>query len=130
MILLIPLFAAIMPFFLWPIETLLPYPYLIEEAAKLALIIPLLKLKDRTQAIKLAVIAGVLFAFSETVLYMFNIFLVGRTDTLIIRLLLTIPLHTLTTVIILASGLKDKKYLPLGLAAAIVIHFLFNNLAS
>lgn len=122
---LIPLSAAVLPFILWPIEFFLPYPYLIEELAKGALVFPLTAYQ-RIRALKIAVLVGIIFAFSETVLYVFNIASVGQLSTLFTRLLFTIPLHVSTTVVILASTFLGRYYIVLGLAAAAIIHYFFN----
>jgi hypothetical protein len=121
----IPLIAAFVPFILWPIELFLPYPYIIEEIAKMLLIIPLLGLNNSSK-IKLTLIIGLIFAISEGVLYIFNIYLVGNVGTLLERFLFTIPLHTLTSLIILLPSLIDKRLILLGLVAAILIHYFFN----
>src|SRR3989344_3377885 len=110
-----PLFAVVMPFLLWPIELIFPYPFIVEEIAKGILVYFLsdtwrLHNTDTFYSkIKIAVLIGVLFAFSESVLYIFNITLVGNINTLFLRLGLTIPLHSITTVIILTSALKDRR---------------------
>ncbi len=123
---LTPLLALIAPFVVWPIELLLPYPHIIEELAKAVLVFTLLNLPDRLTKIKLAILIGVLFAFSESVLYLFNIQLVGNIQTYFIRFLVTIPLHTITTLIILLPALKNKKLIIIGVVFASLIHYLFN----
>lgn len=123
---LTPLFALIAPFVIWPIELLLPYPYIVEELAKAILVFSLLGLKKRSEKIKLAILIGVLFAFSESVLYLFNIQLVGSMRTFLVRLLVTIPLHATTTLVILLPALKNKKLIIVGFFLAAIIHYLFN----
>jgi RsiW-degrading membrane proteinase PrsW (M82 family) len=123
---LIPLIAAIAPFFLWPIEIFLPYPFIIEEIAKAIIIIPLRDL-NRTAKFKLAVVVGFLFAISESTLYIFNIAKMGNTVTFIQRLFLTTPLHITTVAVILFFASKrGKVYFILGVLLASVIHLLFN----
>jgi RsiW-degrading membrane proteinase PrsW (M82 family) len=124
--LLTPLFALIAPFVVWPIELILPYPHVIEELAKAVLVFTLLDLPDRLEKIKLAVLIGVLFAFSESVLYLFNIQLVGNVQTYFVRLLVTIPLHVITTLIILLPSLKNKKLIIVGVILASLVHYFFN----
>ncbi len=123
---LTPLLALIAPFVVWPIELILPYPYIIEELAKAILVFTLLNLPERLTKIKLAILIGVLFAFSESVLYLFNIQLVGNIQTYFIRLLVTIPLHVITTLIILLPALKNKKLIIVGVIFASLVHYLFN----
>lgn len=121
-----PLFALIAPFIVWPIELILPYPHIIEELAKAVLVFTLLNLPERLTKIKLAILIGVLFAFSESVLYLFNIQLVGNIQTYFVRLLVTIPLHVITTLIILLPALKNKKLIIVGVVFASLIHYFFN----
>lgn len=123
---LTPLFALIAPFVVWPIELMLPYPHIIEELAKAVLVFTLLNLPNRLTKIKLAILVGVLFAFSESVLYLFNIQLVGSIQTYFVRLLVTIPLHVITTLIILLPALKNKKLIIVGVIFASLVHYLFN----
>lgn len=123
---LIPIYAAITPFFLWPIEFFLPYPYIIEEIAKTILVFFILKEHTLKKKVLLTLLAGLLFSISESVLYIFNFALVGDSSAIVTRLLLTIPLHTLTILIILVPALIDKKLLPLGIILTILIHYYFN----
>ena len=123
---LTPLLALIAPFVVWPIELILPYPHIIEELAKAVLVFTILDLPERLTKIKLAILIGVLFAFSESVLFLFNIQLVGNIQTYFARLLVTIPLHVITTLIILLPALKNKKLIIVGVFLASLIHYLFN----
>ncbi len=125
---LTPLFALIAPFVVWPIELILPYPHIIEELAKAILVFTLLDLPERLTKIKLAILIGALFAFSESVLYLFNIQLVGNIQTYFVRLLVTIPLHVITTLIILIPALKNKKLIIVGVILASIVHYFFNLL--
>lgn len=109
--LLVPLLALAAPFVLWPIELLLPYPYVIEELVKAGLV--WLNPKFRP-----AVAIGLAFAFSETVLYIFNLNPY--------RLLLTILLHTTTTLIIYGFTTIDKKLIVVGTLLAMGLHFGYN----
>ncbi len=126
--LIIPLFAAILPFVVWPIEYLFPYPFVIEEVAKALLIYPLLVLVSLTDKIKLVVIVGILFALSESVLFIFNILLVGDASTIFLRLLLTIPLHVFTALIILLFANFDRALIIVGVICSACLHFIYNHL--
>ena len=123
------LLGAILPFILWPIELVLPYPYLVEEIAKVIIVYLILnstlKLKEKFQ---ITFLSGLLFSISESVMYLFNISQVGSTETLFLRLALTIPLHVATMIIILIFGLKRKKMSILGILLTIPIHYFFNVL--
>jgi len=125
--LLVPLAAAIAPFVVWPIEYFLPYPYLIEELAK-AILVYFILISDSRNPLKLGIIAGLLFGFSETVLYYLNILPTGQISILLIRVFTTIPLHIATTLIILIPSRRKLKLMPWGVLLAIILHFLFNFL--
>jgi RsiW-degrading membrane proteinase PrsW (M82 family) len=129
--LIIPLFSLILPFILWPIEYIFPYPFLIEEVAKYLVVLYILQIvKDDRLKVKVAIASGVFFALSETVIYIFNIQLVGSVETIILRLVLTIPLHVLTYLLILIPGMKDSRLAILGVIVAIILHYLFNLVVS
>ncbi len=119
---LIPLSAAIAPFILWPIEIFFPYPHIVEELAKALLIFFLLKSGDNRQKIYGAILVGFFFAFSENILYMMN----GNSQALILRFVLTMPMHIITSVVILSVGLIDKRLIFLGIILAGFIHYFFN----
>jgi len=125
MLLLIPLFAVISPFALWPIELFLPYPYIIEELVMVLLVLPALE-TNRIYQIKNAIIIGILFSISEGVLYMPNIFLVGDINTFFVRMLLTTSLHVLTPLIIVVSTFIGKRFIVGGFILAAAIHYFFN----
>lgn len=127
---LIPLSASIAPFLIWPIELIFPYPYIIEELFKGLLVVFILRSSDNKERIRLAILVGLFFAFSESVLYMSNILLVGTVWTFIQRLLLTVPLHVITTLLILLSGMRKKRFLGLGILGAMLLHYLFNLLVA
>ncbi len=122
----VPLMAAIAPFIIWPIEIFFPYPHIVEELAKALLIFFLLKSTDNRQKIVGGILVGFLFAFSENVLYMLNIFSVGNPQVLILRFVLTMPMHIATSGVILAVALIDKRLIFLGIILAGFIHYFFN----
>ncbi len=125
---LVPLFSAILPFILWPIELILPYPALVEEPTKAILIYFILPIKSTKKKIIFASAIGTAFALSESILYISNLALIGNLTTFLIRLGLTIPLHTITSLIILLPALKDKRGMLPGILTAILVHYIFNLL--
>lgn len=129
--LLAPLFAIAAPFIIWPIEYYFPYPFIVEEIAKGLLVLLILKDKfSKSKSIALAVFAGAMFAFSESVFYLINIFSAGNANTLFFRILLTTPLHIITTLIIMLFGLKKRNYIVFGVAISGLIHYIFNLLVA
>ncbi len=123
---LVPLIAAITPFIIWPIEFFLPYPYIIEEVAKVFLVLFVINLPNKSTQIKLVLASAAMFTLSETVLYILNISLVGDLSTLLTRFILTLILHSLTILIILISSFKHKWLMPAGVVLAMVIHYFYN----
>lgn len=114
-------FALILPLAALLIERLLPYPYIVEELLKGSLVISLKKNK-----LVLSFLIGVFFAITETFLYSTSIMLTGGGVLFFKRLLITSILHSLTTLVMGLSILKNKKFFLLGLIAAIAIHYFYN----
>lgn len=123
---IIPLLAAIAPFILWPIEYLFPYPYLVEELTKAFLVFLILKSPGIKKQVLKTILVGAIFAFSESVLYLFNILATGSTQIIAQRLVTTTPLHILTALVIYLPSAKSKKLMPVGVVFAVIIHYLFN----
>lgn len=128
---MIALYSLFAPFLLWPVEYLLPYPHVIEELAKTVIVFSVLKNKASPAAFyKTFIAAGVLFALSETVLYILNINSFGRVSLIFIRFFSTSILHSTTFVIIAAFGLKNKRLIWVGFVLSVLIHYLYNLLVS
>ena len=122
-----PLFSLIAPFIIWPVEYLLPFPYLVEEVYKSILVLLVVNdnLSQKDQAL-LVVVNGVLFSISETFFYFINIYKVGSLTTVLERLISTTPLHIVTILIIFYFAKKNKKLLPIGFFVSVILHYLFN----
>ncbi len=127
---LAPLIAAIIPLAVWPVELILPYPYIIEEIAKGILIIFVIDLPSKYNQIKIVLASAILFTLTETVLYMLNISLVGNLSTLLTRLILTTLLHSFTMLIILFFSFKHKWLILIGIFAAMIVHYFYNLIIS
>lgn len=124
---MIILFGAILPFILWPIEIILPFPHIIEELAKGVLVFYTLKqVESNPTRIKIVLLTGLAFALSESFLYLFNIALVGSPTSIFLRLALTIPLHVSTMLIILFPAMYKRPLIIGGLLISILIHYVFN----
>jgi hypothetical protein len=119
------LFAAVGPFFLLPIQFILPFPYLVEELYKLGLLLSIYQI-DRKSLILDAIILGLLFSFSESIFYLPSINL----ETFVLRFVITLPMHLLTIVIMALIIQKNIRLAPIGLLLAILIHYLFNLVAT
>ena len=118
--------ATVAPFFVWPVEFFLPYPYVIEEIVKAVFIYSLINISDKPSKLKLAAIIGILFSFSESVLYSPNFFLTGSFFQLLIRFFMTSLLHSLTMVLLMLSTFINPKLLIIGLFLTIMTHYFYN----
>ncbi len=122
----ITLYGLIGPFLVWPVELVVPYPFVVEEIYKYLVVVYLLKhQKTSLEGFKLVVTTGILFALSETALYIFKINMYGNSGLIFTRFILTSLLHSFTFVLIYLLSTK-KKIKFLGLFGAMLIHFLYN----
>lgn len=108
-------------------KTILPYPVILEESFKAVLVLYLVCGPEKNlQKIKAAIMLGAIIGFSENLFYLassldYSLQLFWQ------RTLITLPMHILTTVIILLSALKHQYLIVFGWGAGILIHFVFNN---
>jgi len=118
------LFGASLPWILIPVEVVLPWPYILEETAKILLVLQLYR-SGLLSPLSAGGI-GLAFGLSEMFLYGMNASEYGNFGVLIQRLMVTVPMHTATPVIF--SYFLKKGWWPLGLLAAVVVHWGFNRL--
>lgn len=130
MTIFLPLVSAIGPLLLWPIELFLPYPFIIEEIFKAIVIYFILRSHNIRQQQVLVLTSAILFSFSESVMYISNIFLTGSIPIFLLRLGLTTTMHLSTFLIIYLLGRVSIKLLPLGVLIGAIIHYLYNHLVS
>lgn len=124
---LLPLFALISPFFVWPIEQLLSYPYLIEEIVKLGFVLTVLALPSKIAQLKLLITVTLLFTLSETVFYLINFYQnQNAAGVILLRLALTYGLHLATVLLMWILANWSRYLLPLGLILAVLIHYFYN----
>ena len=130
MILLLPLYSAVLPFLLWPLEYFLPYPHLVEEVAKGVLLWFLVGSElTNKQKMMMAVVVGFVFGFSESNFYIINALMGDGIRTYFLRLVVVTPMHILTSVAIVLPALKSKKRIWIGIVGAIFA-FLISTLAT
>ena len=122
------LLALASPFLLLPIEKFLPYPHFIEETVKLIVVVMIIKAERQAKENLWVWVftAGFLFAVSESILYLMNIFALGNFMLLPQRLLLTGILHTSTMMLMYFLGRKNYAGLAVGFVGAVLIHYFFN----
>jgi hypothetical protein len=118
------LYSFFGPFLVWPLEYLLPFPFIIEELFKGVLVYIFHK-----QSAGTFFLCGITFALTETFLYSINIFSYGSFAMFAERLVLTSALHSATFLIIYGFTKIDRRLLIVGLAVAMVIHFFYNSIA-
>ena len=122
--------GLVLPLLLIPVVALVGHSEIVEESAKaLAVFLFVLPIPGRRNQVAAALLLGFLFGASENVLYFNQLFQAGVTGTFWARFAWTAPMHAVTAGLIAASGTMGKRYLPLGLAVAILAHVLFNAAA-
>lgn len=121
--------GLVLPVFLIPVVKFFGHTEIIEEIAK-ALIVLFLILKLPTNKIKIlyGFFFGLLFGLSESIFYFNNIFELGNFSVLGQRFLWTIPMHIITVLLMVLTGLIKKGYLIFGFIGALILHALFNLL--
>lgn len=120
--------AIILPLFLIPTVKIVGYSEITEEIAKaLVIFFIVLGFSSFNRKIGGVIVFGFLFALSESIFYLNNIFQLGDFSVFWQRLILTTPLHIITALVILLPALKNKFFILIGLFAAIAIHLLFNS---
>jgi len=99
-----------------------------EEIAKaLVILFLILKLPKLKWQIFATIIFGFLFGLSESIFYLNNIFQIGDFSIFWWRFLTAVPMHIVTSLIILFFAQKNKKFIIVGTIIVIVLHLLFNQ---
>ena len=73
---------------------------------------------------------GFLFGVSENFFYLNQIFQLGDFSVFVQRFLWAVPMHIITVLVMVFAGLARRWFLIFGLAGAIILHALFNNVAA
>lgn len=124
--------ALIAPIVLIPVEHVLNYPFVIEELIKfIAICIIILHSKQiKGNYWIFALLVGIIFTVSESILYISDYLIEGELSELPLRLFLTGTLHSTTSSLMYAAGRKSWLLLILAVIASIVIHYYFNYFVS
>ena len=116
------LYSAVAPVILLLLSSVVSYPAALEEVVKWGI------LRFRTDDLRFRVydgaVVGLVFGLSEAVLYLSTAWGSGQWDSLVWRLILTVPMHSLTGAIIGMGRGKRAGWLLVGIAMA--IHAGFN----
>lgn len=118
------MYSAIAPLILLLISSVWSYPAVLEEVVKWGI----LKLTANGQllTVKHGATVGLVFGLSEAVLFSLNAWGSGQWGVLGLRLIMTVPMHTVTGGVI-AWGMRQRMGY-VGLIVAMVIHGGFNYL--
>jgi len=118
----------ILPMLLIPIVAVTGYSEVVEESVKALVVVYLIaKLASTKSKILAAVLFGLLFGLSESMLYLTNILQVGDMNVFVYRLMFTMPMHTATVLLMTLATLRVRWYILFGLVNAIILHLIFNN---
>ena len=123
--------GLVLPAVLIPTVKFFGHTEIIEEVAK-ALIVLFLILKLPTNKTKIiyGLFFGLLFGLSESIFYLNNIFQFGDFNVFWQRILWTVPMHIITVLVMVFSGLTAKRFLIFGFIGAVILHMLFNSLVA
>ncbi len=132
--LVIPIFllSLLLPITILPLERLINYPEVIEEVAKMWLLLLALKFSDRKIQILTVILPAFLFSLSENVFYITNFVTnLGFRNFLQLyplRFISATIFHTTTALVAYFLIRKSKLLLIPSLALMITMHYLFNKL--
>lgn len=115
------------PIVLLPIVRVAGHSIIFEEISKAMIILLLSRVgMSRQNYIAPSILVGISFGISESVLYLNNAFAIGVFDELWYRVLLTTPLHGLTTLIFAWMVTKNRYFLLPAILFIIALHVIFN----
>lgn len=125
----LPVLALIFPIILIPFEKVFSHGCLIEEAAKLVLVLFVsLQISERSFQWKMVFTLGCVFALSESALYLPSFGGDSIISLFLKRVLLTTSLHVFTMMILLFFVRQGRWFIAPGFALAVASHFLYNEL--
>jgi hypothetical protein len=128
--LLVFLYSLVGPFLSWLLESFLPYPHIVEEVFKLAIVFAGGRSFSTKNGLYIYAFCGFLFALTELTFYSTKINLSGNLNLFFLRMAATTTLHSLTFVILFLTYKKDRRLVFFGFLAAVLTHFLYNSLVS
>ena len=122
--------GIVLPLILIPIVQIAGFTEMIEEAAKAIIVLFLiLNFPTTRQKILAGISFGFLFGVSENFFYLNQIFQLGDFSVFVQRFLWAVPMHIITVLVMVFASLARRWFLIFGLAGAIILHVLFNNVA-
>jgi hypothetical protein len=118
------LYSAMAPFGLLVLASVWQYPAVLEEVVKWGIL--RWSMVDASWSMKSGAVVGLVFGLSEAVLFMTNAWASGDWQAMGMRILLTVPMHTLTASVTAWGMKRNGQWIWLGMA--MVIHAGFNYL--
>lgn len=119
------LYSAVAPFVLMILASVWQYPAVLEEVVKWGILA--WGTKSQSSELHSGVVVGLVFGLSEAMLFTTNAWMSGDWAAIGVRLILTVPMHTVTAMII-AWSMKYRVGYVGGLMVAMLIHAGFNYL--
>jgi len=108
-------------------KTIVPYPAILEETVKALLILFLIcGLEKTSYKVGAALMLGVIIGLSENIFYLTGS-LDGSLQVFWLRMLIVVPMHIITTLIILLPTFKRRYLIVFGWLVAMLVHTAFNN---
>lgn len=120
----IALYSAVAPLILLLLSSVWVYPAVLEEVVKWGIM--RFVIHESIIKIHVGAIVGLVFGLSESILFINNAWVGGEWSAIGTRLLLTVPMHGVTGMVI-ALGMKYKVGW-MGLLVAMFLHAGFNYL--
>lgn len=122
------LLAMVAPLPLLVIENVVSYPVFIEELYKMIALVfaQNKKILPKLGGYGKCLIFGFIFGFSESLLYLVNIYNLGSISFFWARIPTAVFMHVSTTLML--RYFQNRKLIILGFALAITIHYLYNFL--
>lgn len=116
------MYSAISPLILLLVSSVWRYPAILEEVVKWGIL--RIRANGQQPTVAQGALVGLVFGLSEAMLYTMNAWMSGDWVAIGMRLILTVPMHTVTGWII---GWGVKKRLGwVWLGAAMILHAAFN----
>ena len=120
--------SAALPFLLFPVEVLFPFPFIVEEVAKLLIVVFVIKSTSKFDSgLKTIAASSIMLTLSESFFYFPNIYMVGNVATIFKRIALAGTMHTVTFLLLYVMIRKSKYLAPIALLMASIIHYLYNT---
>lgn len=120
------MYSAIAPLVLLLLASVWKYPAVLEELVKYGIM--RVGAIERPTSPQTGIVVGLVFGLSEAILYTANAWTSAQWGPMALRLVLTVPMHTITAVVI-AWGMQ-KRMGWVGVVVAMVMHGGFNMLIS